>query len=57
MINWRDTWRLAVVLAGAIALKAVLLALDIVPFNADEAVVALMARHILQGERPWFFYG
>jgi len=35
----------------------VLLALDAVPFNADEAVVALMARHILQGERPWFFYG
>ncbi|MCX7681879.1 MAG: hypothetical protein N2508_07945 [Anaerolineae bacterium] len=30
---------------------------DAVPFNADEAVVALMARHILQGERPWFFYG
>jgi hypothetical protein len=28
-----------------------------VPFNADEAVVALMARHILQGERPLFFYG
>src|SRR3972149_2161122 len=28
-----------------------------VPFNADEAVVALMARHILQGERPVFFYG
>lgn len=28
-----------------------------VPFNADEAVVGLMARHILQGERPVFFYG
>jgi len=27
------------------------------PFNADEAVVALMARHILQGEKPVFFYG
>ncbi len=27
------------------------------PFNADEAVVALMARHILLGERPVFFYG
>jgi hypothetical protein len=57
VINLRDTWRLAVVLVGAIALKVVLLALDVVPFNADEAVVALMARHILQGERPWFFYG
>jgi hypothetical protein len=28
-----------------------------VPFNSDEAIVALMARHILQGERPIFFYG
>ncbi len=30
---------------------------DRVPFNADEAIVALMGRHILQGERPAFFYG
>ena len=27
------------------------------PFNSDEAVVGLMARHILAGERPVFFYG
>jgi hypothetical protein len=27
------------------------------PFNADEAVVGLMARHILAGEVPVFFYG
>lgn len=33
------------------------LALEAVPFNGDEAVVALMARHILQGARPVFFYG
>ena len=26
-------------------------------FNSDEAVVALMARHILNGARPTFFYG
>nr|HID14650.1 hypothetical protein [Anaerolineae bacterium] len=57
MINWRKVWPPVAILAGAIALKAALLALDAVPFNADEAVVALMARHILQGERPWFFYG
>ena len=57
MPKYPDIWHLTVVLFGAIALKAVLLALDVVPFNADEAVVALMARHILQGERPWFFYG
>ena len=53
----RKAWHLVVILTGAIALRAALLALDAVPFNADEAVVALMARHILQGERPWFFYG
>ncbi len=45
------------ILAVAAGWKAWLLALGAVPFNADEAVVALMARHILQGERPIFFYG
>ena len=41
----------------ALILKAGLLWRDTVPFNADEAVVAIMARHILAGERPLFFYG
>ncbi len=41
----------------AALLKAGLLFANVVPFNADEAIVALMARHILQGERPLFFYG
>src|SRR3972149_4673654 len=53
----RDHGGLVVALAMAGALKAVLLLTNVVPFNADEAVVALMARHILQGERPVFFYG
>ena len=57
MTKHRGIWLLIVALVGAIALRAVLLAVDAVPFNADEAVVALMARHILQGERPLFFYG
>lgn len=52
--NWR---RLLVLLALAAGLKLGLAALEVVPFNADEAVVGLMARHILQGERPVFFYG
>jgi hypothetical protein len=42
---------------AAAALKIGLLVVDAVPFNADEAIVALMARHILQGETPIFFYG
>lgn len=41
----------------AAAFKLYLALAEAVPFNADEAVVALMARHILQGERPVFFYG
>jgi len=48
---------LLLALGLALVLKVILLAMDVVPFNADEAVVALMARHILQGERPVFFYG
>jgi hypothetical protein len=28
-----------------------------VPLNSDEAVVGLMARHILDGKRPVFYYG
>lgn len=43
--------------ALSLLLKGVLLALEAFPFNADEAIVALMARHILQGARPTFFYG
>jgi 4-amino-4-deoxy-L-arabinose transferase-like glycosyltransferase len=50
------TWMLIALLLTA-AWKAALLAWDVVPFNSDEAVVALMARHILAGERPAFFYG
>ena len=46
------------VLAGlGIGLKAGLLWLGAFPFHADEAVVGLMARHILRGEWPAFFYG
>lgn len=37
--------------------KILLLAKDTIPFNADEAVVGLMAGHILNGARPIFFYG
>jgi hypothetical protein len=48
---------LGTALLVAAGLKFALLVLNRVPFNADEAIVALMARHILQGERPIFFYG
>jgi len=46
------------ILALGLVLRVVWLAADAVPFNGDEAVVGLMAKHILQdGERPTFFYG
>ncbi len=45
------------ILAFAIGLKLWLLIAEAVPFNADEAVVGLMARHILAGRWPTFFYG
>jgi len=37
--------------------RLVMLYFDVFPFNSDEAIVGLMARHILLGERPIFFYG
>ena len=40
-----------------VAWKIYLLNRQAFPFNADEAIVGLMARHILAGERPLFFYG
>lgn len=49
--------RLLAALLAAAGLRLGLLLAGAVPFNADEAVVGLMARHILQGERPIFFYG
>ena len=55
-VNRLRLWLLGALLV-AVILKAWLLCLDVIPFNADEAVVALMGRHILAGERPVFFYG
>jgi hypothetical protein len=48
---------LSLILVLAAGWKLWLMARDVFPFNSDEAVVALMARHILGGERPTFFYG
>jgi len=46
-----------IALVLAVGLKIWLTAGNWAPFNSDEAVVALMARHILAGDRPIFFYG
>jgi 4-amino-4-deoxy-L-arabinose transferase-like glycosyltransferase len=47
----------ALIVLLSVVYKLFLLAFSAVPFNGDEAIVALMARHILRGERPAFFYG
>jgi 4-amino-4-deoxy-L-arabinose transferase-like glycosyltransferase len=54
---WRHGLRLPAALLAALLVKVGLLLAGAVPFNGDEAIVALMARHILWGERPTFFYG
>ncbi len=46
----------ASILVG-LGLKAALILSGVVPFNSDEAIVGLMARHILEGAWPIFFYG
>ena len=44
-------------LVFAFIFKLSLVIADAVPFNSDEAIVALMARHIIRGAHPIFFYG
>ena len=45
------------ILILATGIKSFLLIRGVVPFNSDEAIVGLMARHILMGELPLLFYG
>jgi 4-amino-4-deoxy-L-arabinose transferase-like glycosyltransferase len=54
LLAHRGLW---LALCLGLMLKVTLLVTRSVTFNGDEAVLALMARHILQGERPIFFYG
>jgi 4-amino-4-deoxy-L-arabinose transferase-like glycosyltransferase len=53
----RRHWFLLLLIALSFAWKAALHQMHAFSFNADEAIVALMAKHILLGERPLFFYG
>jgi 4-amino-4-deoxy-L-arabinose transferase-like glycosyltransferase len=57
-VSHRNWWLgLFAVLLIALGGRILLLASGSVSFHSDEAVVGLMARHILDGERPTFFYG
>lgn len=51
---WLQLW---IVIALAAVGRALLIASNSISFHSDEAIVALMARHMLQGEFPIFFYG
>lgn len=51
---WRD---LLIIVVIALIGRTLLMLSGAVSFHSDEAVVALMARHINQGARPVFFYG
>jgi hypothetical protein len=54
---WSTFWLLGLPLIVTIALKLFILPISQMPFDSDEAIFLLMARHILAGERPLFFYG
>lgn len=51
------TWGIFAILFTTLILRLTLWFAHLVPFNSDEAVLGLMAKHILLGERPLFFYG
>ena len=55
--NKKSSILVASIIFIAIVFKIYLLVLDVIPFNSDEAIVGLMAKHILDGQYPVFFYG
>ncbi|MCL4246770.1 MAG: hypothetical protein KJ065_01325 [Anaerolineae bacterium] len=56
--NHRSFWAaLGAALILAVIARALLLMSGSVSFHSDEAIVGLMARHILAGDRPTFFFG
>jgi hypothetical protein len=55
-LSWHSIALVGTFVAAA-ALRLYFLPVARMPFDSDEAVFLLMARHILKGERPLFFYG
>jgi 4-amino-4-deoxy-L-arabinose transferase-like glycosyltransferase len=56
-IPWRRYLIVTAIVLSGFLLKIALMDMEAVSFDSDEAVVALMAKHIVAGERPVFFYG
>ncbi|MEM6527686.1 MAG: hypothetical protein AAF653_05290 [Chloroflexota bacterium] len=52
--HWLD---LSLIVLVALIARALLIATGSISFHSDEAIVALMARHMTQGQFPVFFYG
>ncbi len=50
-------WLLLVIAIGALALRVGVLLTTLDPIQSDEAVIGLMAQHVLNGARPVFDYG
>jgi 4-amino-4-deoxy-L-arabinose transferase-like glycosyltransferase len=55
--NKFTAWIIGGVILVAILWRMSFVIWNVMPFDADEAIVGLMAKHILAGERPLFFYG
>lgn len=55
--TFREQIPVILIILFGLGIRWILILINKVPFNSDEAIVGLMARHILQGEHPIFFYG
>jgi 4-amino-4-deoxy-L-arabinose transferase-like glycosyltransferase len=56
-LRWRRGLPLVVPFVAAALLKAILVPMNAIPFDSDEAIPMLMAKHILSGEWSLFWYG
>jgi 4-amino-4-deoxy-L-arabinose transferase-like glycosyltransferase len=56
-LGWRRGLPLVLPFVAAALLKVVLIPMKAIPFDSDEAIPVLMAKHILAGGRPIFWYG
>ncbi len=56
-VTWPAVLAIAAPLLAGIMLRLYILPTGRMPFEADEAIFYLMARHILNGARPLYFYG
>jgi hypothetical protein len=56
-MHWKSILLIGLPFGAFALLRWWLMPMSRMPFDSDEAIFVLMARHILQGARPVFFYG